>query len=642
MNQRRPSGRTNALAGHGPAMSAHPRQQSRPPRKPSQRQQGFTRRELVSASVGAAVAGTAGLVAWKSGVGPGPGGRTIAAVTQTPTPLPNGAVGTPPSGSRTAIDPIQTASPVPASSASQMVVETSIGELRTAYDKGWFTASEYVEAALARINSMDTRGPSLNAVIELNPEAMDIAAQLDREAQQGRVRGPLHGVPVLVKDIFATNDQMRTTAGSISLQENTVIRDAFLIEMLRNAGAIILGKTNLTEFSNFRGGTPNGWSSRGGQTVNPYVLTHSAWGSSTGSAVATAASYVPFAVGSETDGSIICPASACGVVGLKPTVGLVSRNGVLGISFAQDSPGPIGRTVEDVAYALSAMVGYDPEDMAFGGFAEFAPAAGMDTFPVPDPGTADYTTALDRAGLKGARIGVCRNMFGFDPAADAHVEVAIDAMRDAGAEIVDDIYMEAVGVVGDAISEGSVLIMEFAWGFQQFLDTCMPGGPITSLADVVNFNYEHPDQTLIYGGQEGLELSLNTGSIDDPWYQELVAHNIYATRDQGIDLTMNSYELDALVAPSTAIPTSLADNQLAGSSTQVPSMAGYPSLTLPIGYTNGLPAGLHMFGRAFSERTLLKLAYSLEQTLQARKVPQYLEEMPWDGDATLPGDGTGG
>ncbi|HEV2074013.1 MAG TPA: amidase family protein, partial [Thermomicrobiales bacterium] len=312
-------------------MSAHPRQQARPSRKPSQRQQGFTRREFVSASVGAAVAGTAGLVAWKSGVGPGPGGRTIAAVTQTPTPLSNGGVGTPSSASGIVIDPTatpyQTATPEPRSAASQMVVETSIGELRTAYDKGWFTVSEYVEAALGRINAMDAQGPSLNALIELNPDAMDIAAQLDREAQQGRVRGPLHGVPVLVKDIFATNDQMRTTSGSLSLQENTVVRDAFLIEMLRNAGAIILGKTNLTEFSNFRGGTPNGWSSRGGQTVNPYVLTHSAWGSSSGSAVVTAASYVPFAVGSETDGSIICPASACGVVGLKPTVGLVSRNG---------------------------------------------------------------------------------------------------------------------------------------------------------------------------------------------------------------------------------------------------------------------------------------------------------------------------
>jgi len=229
-----------------------------------------------------------------------------------------------------------------------MVVETSISGIRTGYDKGWYTVAEYTQAALDRIEAMDQRGPMLNAVIELNPDAMDIAEQLDREAREGRLRGPLHGMPVLVKDVFATGDSMRTTAGSLALERNEVIQDAFMIEALRNAGAVILGKTNLTEFSNFRGGTPSGWSSRGGQTVNPYVLSYSAWGSSTGSAVAAAASYVPFSIGAETDGSIICPAAACGVVGMKPTVGLVSRRGTLGISFIQDSPGPIGRTVEDV------------------------------------------------------------------------------------------------------------------------------------------------------------------------------------------------------------------------------------------------------------------------------------------------------
>lgn len=633
MHQRSPfRGSHDAGRRHMTAMAV-PSRRATPPKL----KQAFTRREMLTAAAGATVAGGAGFGAWKSGTGPATGNPALSAASPTPSSGSHGSLMNPSPAAR------PSSMEGSGSVASDMVEETSIGELRTAYSKGWFTVSEYVEATVDRIRSMDKRGPVLNAVIELNPEAMDIAEQLDRETRQGVSRGPLHGVPVLVKDLFATNDRMRTTAGSLALARNAVIRDAFLIETLRNAGAVIIGKTNLTEFSNFRGGTRSGWSSRGGQTVNPYVLTHSAWGSSTGSAVGAAASYAPFTVGLETDGSIICPASACGVVGLKPTTGLVSRNGVLGISFTQDSPGPMGRTVEDVAYALGAMVGYDPADMAYGQFAHFAPAARFETLPVPNAGTRDYTKALDPAGLKGARIGVCRSMFEFDPVADAHVEVALDAMRDAGAEIIDDIYMEAAAIVNGDINRGAVLITEFAWGFQDFLDTYMPDGPVTSLADVVNFNYEHADETMVFGGQEGLEVSLEAGSIDDAWYQEQVARNIEITRDQGIDLTMDTYKLDALVAPSTAIPSSLAEEAFLGSSTRVASMAGYPSLTLPIGYTNGLPAGLHMFGRAFSEATLLKLAYSLEQTLQARKVPQYLEEQPWDdGEAPVNGDGTGG
>jgi len=620
--------------------------QARPVRK-TQAPGGVNRRELLSAGAGATVALGAGVVAWKTGLGSALGGRKSAAATPTPTPtIPAPAV-QPSSSPRIVIDPteepVPTPTMVPGSPASDMVVETSISEIRTGYDKGWFSVAEYIEATLDRIGSMDQRGANLNAVIELNPEAMDIAAQLDREAREGRFRGPMHGIPVLVKDVFATGDAMRTTAGSLALADNAVAGDAFLIEALRDAGAIILGKTNMTEFSNFRGGTPSGWSSRGGQTVNPYVLNHSAWGSSTGSAVAVAASYVPFSIGSETDGSIISPASACGVVALKPTVGLVSRRGSLGISFIQDSPGPMGRTVEDVAYGLSAIVGYDAQDMAYGDFAQYAPAARFDDFPVPDVGEQDYTQVLDPDGLRGARIGVCRSMFGFDPVADAHAEIAIDAMREAGAEVIDDIYMDAAGVVMDGMNEGNMFIMEFAWGFQNFLDTYMPGGPILSLADVVDFNYEHMEETMIYGGQEGLEVALNAGTIEDPWFHDLVTLNTTTTRDEGIDLVMDQYELDALVAPTAAIPTTLDIDAFTGSSSQVPSMAGYPSLTVPVGYTNGLPAGLHLFGRAFSEKTLLRLGYGLEQTLQAREVPQYLDDVQWDeGETPAPGDGTGG
>jgi len=249
---------------------------------------------------------------------------------------------------------------------------------------------------------------------------------------------------------------------------------------------------------------------------------------------------------------------------------------------------------------------------------------------VPDVGTQDYTRVLDPDGLNGARIGVCRSMFGLDPEVDAHVEIALDAMREAGAEIIDEIYMDAVGMVSDSVDEGNMITMEFAWGFQNFLDTYTPGGPITSLADVVDYNYEHADETLIFGDQQGFEFALDAGTIYDPWFQELVEKNITTTRDNGIDLTMDEYKLDALVAPTTILPSTLYEDAFIGSSSQVPSMAGYPSLTLPIGYTNGLPAGIHFFGRAFSEKTLLKLAYGLEQTLQAREVPQYLDEPVWD------------
>lgn len=619
---------------------------SRPPERASARSSssGVNRRELVSAGAGATIAAGVGIVAWKTGLGFDFDGRNTAAATPTPTPAPAvAAAGTPPP---TAVARVEfPATPASAGrtriAGSDMVKEVGVAELRASYDDGEFSIPEYVEATLARIDSMDQTGPSLRAVIELNPGVMDIAEQLDEEARRGQIRGPLHGVPILVKDVFASVDAMRTTSGSIALVENEVIRDAFLVEQLRNAGAVLIGKTNLSEWSSFTGNGPAGWSSRGGQTVNPYITDHTAWGSSTGSAVAVAASYVPLAVGVETDGSIICPASACGVIGLKPTVGLVSRSGSIPITFTQDSPGPIGRTVEDVAYMLNALVGYDPEDMAFGTMARFAPAARFDAFPVQAAGGVDYTRALDLDGLKGARIGVCRDMFGFDPVTDTLVEDAIAAMEEAGAEIIEDVYMDASYLLSDGIDEANMMIVEFAWGIQNFIDTYMPGGPMTSLQDIVNFNVEHSMETLPFGGEDGLNASLYAGTIEDPWYLDLVERNVTTARDQGIDMVMDGQDLDALIAPATGLPTPLDNLVFLGSSARVPSMAGYPSLTLPVGFAGGLPAGMHMFGRAFSEETLLKLAYSLEQILQARKPPMYLERAPGSGGAT-PTDVTGG
>lgn len=513
-----------------------------------------------------------------------------------------------------------------------IIEETSVADLRAGLDNKEFSVTDIVEASLARIEAMDEQGPILNAMIETNPDAIAIAEQLDEELRAGQRRGPLHGIPVVLKDVFATADAMLTTTGSISLEGNRVTRDAFIVEQMREAGMVILGKGNLTEWSNFRGnGMPNGWSSRGGLTVNPYVTSHTAWGSSTGPAVAVAASYAPLGVGAETDGSIIAPAAAAGVVGLKPTVGLVSRQGALGISYSQDSPGPMGRSVEDVAYLLEALAGYDPTDHAFGPLGEHFPWADFAEFPVPQPRTRSYVKTLDSAGLKDVRVGVVRSFFGFDAQADMHVEEAILAMQDAGAEIIDGLYMGTYPSFYDGIGEGNVITAEFTYLLNEFLGTYCPGGPMQTLDDIIAYHWDNPDATKFWGGGDGLLIaqSFSPDAIYQSWYLDQLALNHSLTREQGIDLMMDEDDLDVLVAPSTGIPTEIY-GAFPGASTQAPAMAGYPSLTMPIGYSNGLPAGLHLFGRAFSERKILRYAHALEQTMNVRRPPQYLDEVPWD------------
>lgn len=514
-----------------------------------------------------------------------------------------------------------------------IIVETSVADMRQALDNQEYSIGDVVEASLARIEALDPQGPTLNAMIELNPDSMDIAGQLDDELRAGQVRGPLHGIPVVLKDVFATADAMLTTSGSIAMEDNRPIADAFIVQQMREAGMVILGKGNLTEWSNFRGnGMPNGWSSRGGLTVNPYVTTHSAWGSSTGPAVAVAASYTPLAVGAETDGSIICPAAGTGVVGLKPTVGLVSRRGAIGISFSQDSPGPIGRSVKDIAYLLEILAGYDPEDMAFGEMSTTFPWASFPEFPVPDPGTRSYVKTLDSAGLEGTRVGVVRTFFGFDPEADLHTEEAIRAMRELGAEIVDDLHMESYTSFYDGIGEGNILAAEFTYNLHDYLTTSTPDGPILSIDDLLAFYWAHQEETQFWGEGDGLLIAQNTSpdAIYEQWYLDQLELNHSLTRGQGIDLLMDEHDLDVLVAPSAGIPTEAWSNEFPGSSTQAAAMAGYPSLSLPVGYTNGLPAGMHMFGRAFSERKILRYAYALEQSLNIRRPPEYLDEVAWD------------
>lgn len=518
-------------------------------------------------------------------------------------------------------------------SGDDIIVETSVAELRAALDNQEFSIEHVVEASLARIEALDQQGPTLNAMIELNPDAMDIAARLDEELRAGQIRGPLHGIPVVLKDVFATADSMRTTSGSLAMEDNRPIADAFIVQQMRDAGMVILGKGNMTEWSNFRGnGMPNGWSSRGGLTVNPYLTSHSAWGSSTGPAVAVAASYTPLAVGVETDGSIICPASGTSVVGFKPTVGLVSRRGAIGISFSQDSPGPIGRSVKDVAYLLEIMAGYDPADMAYGELGTTFPWAAFPEFPVPDPGTRSYVKTLDSAGLKGTRVGVVRSFFGLDAETDRLAEDAIQAMRELGAEIVDDLYMESYGEFHDGIGEGNVIAAEFTYNLHDYLTTYTPDGPILSIDDLLAFYWDHQAETEFWGEGDGLLIAQNISPdvIYEDWYLEQLDLNHSLTREQGIDLLMDENEVDVLVAPSCPLPTEAWANDFAGSSTQASAMAGYPSLTLPIGYSNGLPAGLHLFGRAFSERKILRYGYALEQELDVRRPPDYLAEMPWD------------
>ncbi len=518
-------------------------------------------------------------------------------------------------------------------SGDDIIVETSVADLREALDNQEFSIEHVVEASLARIEALDQQGPTLNAMIELNPDALEIAARLDEELRAGQIRSPLHGIPVVLKDVFATADSMLTTSGSLAMVDNRAIADAFVVQQMRDAGMVILGKGNMTEWSNFRGnGMPNGWSSRGGLTVNPYVTSHSAWGSSTGPAVAVAASYAPLSIGVETDGSIICPAAASGVVGMKPTVGLVSRRGTMAVSFSQDSPGPIGRTVKDVAYLLEVMAGYDPDDIAFGELGTTFPWANFPEFPVPDQGARSYVKTLDSAGLEGTRVGVVRSFFGFDPEADRHTEDALRAMREAGAEIVDDLYMETYGEFQDAIGEGNVIAAEFTYNLHQFLSTYTPDGPIFTIDDILAFYWDHQEETEFWGEGDGLLIAQDTSpdAIYEDWYLEQLELNHTLTREQGIDLLMDDNDLDVLVAPTCGIPTEAWANDFPGSSTQASSMAGYPSITLPVGYTNGLPAGMHLFGRAFSERKLLRYAYALEQMLDIRRAPGYLAEVAWD------------
>ena len=491
--------------------------------------------------------------------------------------------------------------------------EANLADLQAGMTAGRMTAHSITQQYLDRIRALDRTGPTLRSVIEINPDALSIAAALDRERKAGKVRGPLHGIPILIKDNIGTADRMTTTAGSYALAGSIPPEDATIAAKLRAAGAILLGKTNLSEWANFRSThSSSGWSGRGGQAKNPYVLDRNPCGSSSGSGAAVSANFSALAVGTETDGSIVCPSSANGIVGIKPTVGLVSRAGIVPIAHSQDTAGPMTRTVRDAAILLSVLAGVDPRD----------PATSSSTA----RGQIDYTTFLDANGLRGARIGVARaKFFGYSDVTDKLINDAIDAMKAQGAIIVDPANIETAGKFDD--SEFDVLLYEFKADLNSYLASLGPKAPVKSLQDIIVYNEAHKDQEMPFFGQEIMIQAQAKGPLTEKKYLDQLASNLKMSRTDGIDATMDKYKLDAIVAPtgSPAWATDLINgDHFTGASSTPAAVAGYPNINVPAGFSHGLPVGISFFGRAFSEPTLIKLAYSFEQSTKHRRAPQFI------------------
>ncbi len=493
--------------------------------------------------------------------------------------------------------------------------EASIATLQQRMQSGQETARSVTEQYLARIEAVDRRGPTLRSVIEINPDALTIADRLDAERRSGRTRGPLHGIPVLIKDNIATADRMMTTAGSLALVGAKPPTDAFIVTRLREAGAVILGKTNLSEWANFRSThSTSGWSGRGGLAKNPYALDRNTSGSSSGSGAAIAANLAAAAVGTETDGSIVSPSNTNGLVGIKPTLGLLSRSGIVPIAHSQDTAGPMTRTVADAAVLLGAMAGVDRDDPA--------------TRDSATKGLPDYTTVLDPSGLKGARLGVVRNrLWGYSPAMDRIAEAAIADMKNQGAVVIDPANIPTLGQFDE--TEFDVLLYEFKADLNKYLTWLGPASPVHSLKDIIAFNDAHASDELGYFGQEIMMMAEKKGPLTDAKYRAALARNHRLARTLGIDAVMTQHRLDALVAP-TGGPAWLTDlvngdggTASAPGPSTVTSVAGYPHITVPAGFANGLPVGISFFGRAWSEKTLLRVAYAYEQATKHRRPPTF-------------------
>ncbi len=505
------------------------------------------------------------------------------------------------------------------------IEEATVAELQSAMERGGLTSFELVNMYLERIRELDQSGPNVNSVIQINPQARAIAKARDKERKAGNVRGPLHGIPILLKDNIDTGDRMMTTAGSLALVGAPAAQDSTVAARLRAAGAVILGKANLSEWANFRGfGSSSGWSALGGQTRNPYVLDRSPCGSSSGSAAAVSANFATVSLGTETDGSIVCPASLCGVVGIKPTVGLTSRAGVIPISHSQDTVGPYGRMVADAAAVLGALTGVDPRDPA--------------TQESAGKFHTDYTQFLDHDGLRGARIGVMRNgVTGYSNETDAIYEAAIQSMAEAGAVIVDPADLPSMDQLLSDDAEIIVLIWEFKRDLNAYLAT-RTGVPIHSLAEAIEFNRAHAEQELKWFGQEYFELT-EAEIFTEQEYVEALERSHRLSREEGIDAALAANDLDALVAPtgSPAWPTDLVNgDHFLGASSFPAAMAGYPIINVTAGHAFGLPVGISFMSTAYSEPTLIKLASGFEHVTRARRVPRFLPTLPLPtGDDSL-------
>jgi amidase len=490
--------------------------------------------------------------------------------------------------------------------------EITIAELQEGMKSGKYTARGIAEKYLARIEALDKHGPAVNSVIEVNPDALAIAEASDRERKEKGARGPLHGIPVLIKDNIDTADKMMTTAGSLALVGSKPPKDSTVAQKLREAGAIIIGKTNLSEWANIRSRhSTSGWSGRGGQTKNPYALDRNPCGSSSGSGAAASANFCAAAIGTETDGSIVCPSSANGLVGIKPTVGLVSRSGIIPISHSQDGAGPMCRTVRDAAIVLGALTGVDAEDSAT------SESAGKSY--------TDYTPFLKADGLRGARIGVVRKAFGFMDAVDKVMEASLDAMKKEGAIVIDPVEIETAGKWSD--TESTVFMYELKADLNAYLARPGFNPPVKTLKDIIEFNERNRDKEMPYFGQDFFLKAEAKGPLSSKEYIEALEKNHQLARKEGIDATMEKHNLDALVGP-TGGPAWLTDwvdgDHFGGGSSGAAAVAGYPNVTIPAGFVFGMPVGISFFGRAWSEPVLIRLAYAFEQATKVRKPPKFL------------------
>ncbi len=490
--------------------------------------------------------------------------------------------------------------------------EMTIAELQDGMKSGKFTSRSIVKKYLDRIDDIDKKGPAINSVIEINPDAVAIAESLDRERKEKGPRGPLHGIPILIKDNIDTADRMMTTAGSLALLGSTPSQDSFVAKRLREVGAVILGKTNLSEWANFRSNhATSGWSGRGGQTKNPYVLDRNPCGSSSGSGAAAAANLCAAAIGTETDGSVVCPSSANSLVGIKPTLGVISRAGIIPIAHSQDTAGPMARTVTDAVVLLGALTGIDPRDSV--------------TKLSQGKSKGDYIQFLDKDGLRGARLGVARKYFGFNDQVDKLMNELLGEMKKLGAVIVDPAEIPTSGKFDD--SELEVLLYEFKADLNAYLAGLGSKAPVHSLKEIIEFNEKNRDQEMPYFGQDLFIKAEAKGPLSGKKYLAALRKNHLLSRTQGIDFVIRKYQLDALIAPTggPAWPTDwITGDHFTGGYSTASAVAGYPHVTVPAGYVFGLPFGISFFGAAYSEPKLIKFAYAFEQATKVRRTPRFL------------------